>query len=174
MDTGENKKEINLTVRKAEERDIPRILAFYEAGRAHMRAEGNAVQWAGEDGPESKVPEDIRKGISYVVIDDAGQPRAVFAFIPGEDPTYRKITDGAWPDDEPYGTIHRIASDQKTKGILKTAVEYCLTQTDHLRIDTHEKNKTMRAALAKLGFRRAGIITVEDGTPRIAFYLTEE
>ncbi len=38
-----------------------------------------------------------------------------FAFILGEDPTYQQI-DGAWLNDQPYGTIHRIAGNGKIKG----------------------------------------------------------
>ena len=39
----------------------------------------------------------------------------------------------------------------------------------YIRIDTHEDNYVMQNALAKQGFRRCGIIYVEDGTTRIAY-----
>ena len=34
------------------------------------------------------------------------------------DPTYLYIEDGEWQNDESYVTIHRIASDQKVRGII--------------------------------------------------------
>ena len=40
---------------------------------------------------------------------------------------------------------------------------------DHLRIDTHQDNLPMQGAVAKAGFKRAGIVYVSDGTPRVAF-----
>ncbi len=40
---------------------------------------------------------------------------------------------------------------------------------DILKLDTHNDNKPMQNLLKKLGFVPCGIITVEDGTERIAF-----
>ena len=42
-------------------------------------------------------------------------------------------------------------------------------RADHLRIDTHQDNLPMQGAIAKAGFKRAGIVYVSDGTPRVAF-----
>lgn len=158
-----------LTVRHSRPEDLPDMLRIYELGRAHMRAEGNTSQWGASDRPEEKLENDIKTDISYVITDESGKICGTFAFFLGEDPTYAIIDDGSWPDNEPYGTIHRIASDQKTKGVLKAALDYCDTKTKNIRIDTHADNKTMQAAVAKQGFLRAGIIYVSDGTPRIAF-----
>ena len=80
------------------------------------------------------------------------------------------ISEGAWPDRLPYGTIHRIASDG-SGGILGTAVAYGKARSDYLRIDTHEDNHVMQHALGKQGFRRCGIIHIADGSPRIAYDL---
>lgn len=159
-----------LYVRHSTIEDLPAMHSLYALGREHMRAEGNTSQWGPGDDPDQKLENDIRTGISYVVIDDSGSICGTFAFIIGDDPTYTVIEDGSWPDSEPYGTIHRIASDQKTKGILKAALSYCDTEIKNIRIDTHADNKTMQAAAARQGFIRAGIIHVEDGTPRIAFF----
>ncbi len=81
------------------------------------------------------------------------------------------IEDGNWLSDEPYGTIHRIASDGTVSGVVKMAVEYCRKTILNLRIDTHEKNKTMQHVVEKIGFIRCGIIYLEDGSPRIAYQL---
>ena len=40
---------------------------------------------------------------------------------------------------------------------------------DHLRVDTHESNLTMRHAVEKCGFQYRGIIYEPDGTPRLAY-----
>ena len=78
------------------------------------------------------------------------------------------IDNGKWSSDHPYGTIHRIAGDG-SGGILHASVEYCLTKTDYLRIDTHADNRIMQGAIAKEGFTYCGIIYVEDGSPRLAY-----
>ena len=99
-----------------------------------------------------------------------GQMQAVFAFILGEDPTYKVIEDGQWLNDTlPYGTLHRLASAGESKGVGKAVVEWCLEHCESLRADTHADNKVMQHLLESEGFTRCGIIHVEDGTPRIAY-----
>ena len=95
---------------------------------------------------------------------------STFYFYIGEDPTYGVIEDGQWRSDTPYGTIHRIAVDG-SGGVLATAVAFGKTKINHLRIDTHHDNKIMQRAVAKYGFRRAGIIHLANGSPRIAYDL---
>ena len=41
----------------------------------------------------------------------------------------------------------------------------------NIRIDTHEKNASMRRMVEKNGFKKTGIIYVEDGSPRYAYQL---
>lgn len=99
-----------------------------------------------------------------------GRMQAVFAFVLGEDPTYKVIEDGQWLNDTlPYGTLHRLASAGESKGIGKAVVEWCLEHCESLRADTHADNKVMQHLLESEGFTRCGIIHVEDGTPRIAY-----
>ena len=90
-------------------------------------------------------------------------------FIVGEDPTYQKIEHGAWHSAETYGTIHRLASDGQAKGIAKICFDFCKTKCRYLRIDTHQDNKPMQAAILKYGFQKCGIIHVANGSERIAF-----
>jgi len=101
---------------------------------------------------------------------------AVFFYIAGADiePCYAGIEDGAWLDPSPYGVVHRIASDGSVKGAGSFCIRWAYEQCGHLRIDTHPDNKVMQGLLAKLGFRRCGIIhVVEDHDPRYAYELTE-
>ena len=158
-----------LTVRKSEKKDLSEIYRVVGAGRKFMRDHGNHVQWTESDAIEEKIPCDIEKGNSYVVTSENGMICGTFAFIIGEDPTYAVIEDGEWPDNEPYGTIHRIASDGRYHGILTAAVDFCRNLTDNLRIDTYLTNKTMQKCAVNAGFIYAGVIHVGDGTPRLAY-----
>lgn len=158
-----------MLIRKAEPRDLIHILKVYEIAREYMRKSGNPNQW-GTDKPKKELLEDdIRKGELFVGENEEGHICFVFAFILGEDPTYSYIEDGEWLSDKPYGTIHRIASDGTVSGVVRAAVDYCENTISNLRIDTHENNKTMQHVLDKLGFKRCGIIYIDDGTPRIAY-----
>lgn len=155
-----------MEIRKAEEGDIPSIMEIFECARKRMRLSGNMTQWVNYP-TEVIVMNDIAGGNLYAM-EETAQLCGVFAFILGEDPTYRKI-DGAWLNDEPYGTVHRIAGNGRTSGIFARCVEFCGRKTSNLRIDTHRDNHIMLHLLEKYGFKRCGIITVRDGTPRIAF-----
>ena len=96
----------------------------------------------------------------------------VFYFNQGTDiePTYRAIENGSWINDEPYGVVHRIASDGSVRGTGTFCLNWAYGQFRHLRIDTHPDNMTMQRLLAKLGFERRGIIYVlEDNYPRYAY-----
>ena len=94
---------------------------------------------------------------------------AVFTFFIGEEKNYQKIERGAWRSSKLYGTIHRVASSGKSRGITKGCFSYCLEQISYLRIDTHEKNISMQAALRSFGFQYCGVVHVEDGSSRLAF-----
>lgn len=158
-----------MTIRKATPCDLDEILRVYATAREYMRQSGNPTQWGTNKPQRSLLEDDIRKGELFVGENVDGHICFVFAFILGEDPTYSYIEDGSWLSDKPYGTIHRIASDGTASGVVKAATEFCTKTTSNLRIDTHENNKTMQHVLDKLGFKRCGIIYIDDGTPRIAY-----
>ena len=69
----------------------------------------------------------------------------------------------------PLVTIHRIAGSGAGKGIFRECLAYCLARIPNIRIDTHRDNAAMRHLLEKHGFRKCGVIYVEDGSPRIAY-----
>lgn len=157
-------------IRPALPGDIPAILRIYESARAFMRAHGNASQWAGGYPSRATVEEDIRRGECFVMTDGTDAPRAVFAFILGADPTYAVIEGGAWRNDEPYGTIHRIAGDGSVRGVVRRALAFCLQQAGNVRADTHADNLPMQQALLGCGFAYCGVIHLEDGSPRLAYH----
>ncbi len=157
-----------VTIRKSTLADAERISEIYAYAKSFMHSHGNPDQWNGEYPNMLEAEADAEKGIGYVMEED-GVIFAAFAFIIGPDPTYAVIEDGAWPNDEAYGTIHRIASDGSHKSVMKMASEFCSTLIRNVRIDTHKDNSYMLNALANLNFTRCGIIHLENGDPRIAF-----
>ena len=160
-------------IRKATLSDLIEILNIYAYARSFMAKNGNPNQW-GKITPEKELLiENINDGLLYVVEED-GVLQGVFYFNIEADPTYKIIKDGSWLNDAPYGVIHRIASAGKKKGILKTCLEFCLKQTNHIRIDTHEDNTVMQHLLNKYGFSKCGIIFLKNGAERIAYEYIEK
>ena len=135
-----------------------------------MASTGNPDQWqAGY--PDLCLEEDMEKGQLYVLTDEGDRPHAFFAFILGKEPAYAAI-DGAWLNDRPYGTIHRLGSDGTMKGVFTQCLDFCKTISPDIRADTHEKNLTMRHLLEKHGFVRCGTVNLElreGDTRRIAY-----
>ncbi len=157
-----------MTVILAQLSDVPRVMQIYDRARAFMRSLGNLTQWKNGYPSEAILKTDIAAGRCFLV--KMGENTCgVFTFSIGEEETYRYIEDGAWDSDKPYGVIHRLASSGEVRGVLDTALDYCLSQIDEIRVDTHADNAPMLGALKKRGFVRRGRIYVADGTPREAF-----
>ena len=155
-------------IRQATVQDIPEILRIYEAARAFMRRSGNMTQWSGGYPPEDIIRADITKNILRVMENETGHLYAVFALIPGDDPTYARI-EGAWKDTSPYATIHRAASDGTEHGVFRAMLDFARTQYNHLRADTHADNIPMQSCLQKNGFAYCGVIYLANGDPRRAY-----
>ena len=155
-------------IRQATVQDIPEILRIYGAARAFMRRSGNMTQWSGGYPSEDIVRADITKNILRVMENDTGHLYAVFALIPGDDPTYARI-EGAWKDTSPYATIHRAASDGTEHGVFRVMLDFARTQYNHLRADTHADNIPMQSCLQKNGFAYCGVIYLANGDPRRAY-----
>ena len=135
----------------------------------HLDVYKRQTQWGDNFPPQELLEEDIDSNRLFVYVVN-GQLLGVFAFILGVDPTYQVIEGGAWLNDTlPYGTIHRLASSGKSKGVASAVIEWCLEHCQSLRADTHADNQIMQHLLEKNGFTRCGIIHVADGTPRIAY-----
>lgn len=155
-----------MMVREAKIEDLERILEIYEIAKAFMRQTGNPHQWNSSYPDPKLLEEDINKHQLFVI--EESIIHCVFAFIIGDDPTYKKI-EGAWLDNSTYGTIHRIASDGVIHQVFKKAVDFCSERCAHLRADTHKDNKVMQKVILRNGFKETGIIYIADGTPRIAY-----
>lgn len=161
--------EPSIKIRKSTTEDLSQIIPIFESARTYMRLNGNLNQWSEGYPGERDIIEDISEGNSYIGIDLDGETVMTFAFIIGPDPTYKNIYEGNWLNNDEYGTIHRIASNGKVRGVLKAACDYGFQKVRNIRIDTHEANFPMLRALNDLGFVKCGIINCRDGSPRIAF-----
>ncbi len=155
-------------IRLAKLNELNEILAVYETARGFMRKTGNPTQWNGGYPQKEVLIEDINKEQLYVLVND-DEIHGVFAFIKGEDPTYNYIENGNWFSDSEYYAVHRVASAGKSKGVLKTCLDYCKGYKLNLRIDTHSDNRVMQHLLIKNGFIKCGTIYLANGDPRIAF-----
>ena len=159
-------KNAHIRIRNAKSEDLDEIMEIYRRARLFMAESGNPSQWGGEYPSRNLLEQDILHSRLFVC--EKEEILGVFAFIIGEDPTYLKI-DGKWLNDEPYGTIHRIASSGASRNITSICIDWCSQYSSNLRCDTHEDNKIMQHLLEKNDFKRCGIIYLANGSPRIAY-----
>lgn len=169
----------NMLIERAREEDLPALLCIYEKAREFMRASGNESQWQNCYPGEELIKEDIREKRLFVVRStedgtantSGGAVHGAFMFYIGDDTSYAYIEDGDWLSLEPYGVIHRVASDGQIRGMMRAVVNYCKGKIQHLRIDTHADNHFMQMKILENGFVRCGIVYMEDGSPRTAYEL---
>lgn len=161
-----------MNIRHATMADLECIMQLIEEGRKKMIAQGNVNQWKKGHPSRELIEGDIRRQASYVMTESDGRVVATFALVPGPDPTYAEIYDGAWLNDRPYYVVHRVASAPGIRGVMRSVLDYAFAQTDTVRVDTHADNQTMQSLLRKYGFQYCGIIHLANGDPRLAFQLT--
>lgn len=157
-----------LTIRHGHMEDLDDIMRVYATARTFMAENGNPNQWGTSFPPADLIIDYIQKDQLYVV-EEGGAIHGAFAFFIGPDPLYAVITEGEWASDDPYGAIHRVASDGQIKGMVSEMFNFCENHISHLRIDTHEDNSVMRYLIKKHNFKRRGMVKAVDGTPRIAY-----
>lgn len=157
-----------MTIRVSTEQDIPRMMEIFAIARRFMAETGNPNQWADKYPSKEKLIDDINNGDSFVCIEDE-RIVATFLLRGGKDPTYDTIYNGQWKNDNPYATIHRIASSGEVKGIFNVVMKYALQLYDTIRIDTHRDNKVMQHTIQKADFKYCGIIHCWNGDERLAY-----
>lgn len=160
-------------VRPAAPADVERISEIYARARVFMAESGNPGQWGEGEPSKEVIKRDIERGNCYV-LETENAIEAVFAYIEGEDPTYREIAEGAWKQEGAYGTIHRLASAGNRRGVAALCFDWCMGKAmvhgcASLRADTHADNRPMQRAFAGAGFVRCGVIYLENGAPRLAY-----
>ena len=158
-----------MEIRKSNRNDLEDILKIYESARKYMLGNGNPNQWGNYYPDEKTIIMDIENNYHFVCVDNK-LPVACFAFIEGDDPTYKKIINGEWLDNNSYATIHRIAALEQGKGIGSICIDWCFSRHKNIRIDTHKSNIPMQRLLMKKGFRYCGIIFTLKGDERLAFH----
>ena len=157
-----------MIIRKTDKTDIKEASAIYDIARAFMKASGNPNQWSSGRPNAEDIKRDIDEGCSYV-IEENGELIAIFYFRIGKDKTYDEIYEGDWLNSEPYAVIHRVAVKHSGKGLAGKIFDWCFSRFPNLKIDTHRDNIPMQHSLEKAGFKRCGIIHLENGEKRIAY-----
>ena len=158
---------LNRIIREARPTDIPEVMKVMDAAKKIMRQSGNMHQW-GEGYPsEAVIMADIERKGGFVIEDDdddgerpsSSKIVGYFAFLQSPEPTYARIYEGKWLDDErPYHVVHRIASLPDAHGIFCSIMDFCFSHDPNIRIDTHRDNRIMQHNIAKHGFTYCGII----------------
>lgn len=169
-----------ITIQKTDEKDLDRIEELFTQAKQFLK-QHHINQWQTEipTGYPSRneVKQDIQKDGAYSLMH--GDKVIGYSFIQNiDDPTYHKIDNGKWLNEEPYVVIHRTCIDTSYKGkglssifVIK-AKEICADKNLHsIRVDTHPDNIYMQKMLEKNGFIKCGIIHVYDGTERYAYQL---
>ena len=158
-----------MEIRKTRMEELNQVMEIYARARRFMAEHDNPTQWGQNKPSREQIQNDIRAEKSYVCVED-DQLAAVFYFAKEADPTYAKIYEGQWLNEEDYAVVHRIASAGITKGAGSFCMNWACTQAENVRIDTHENNYVMQNMLTKNGFVHCGTIYLEDGEPRLAFH----
>lgn len=156
-----------MQIRKTLPEDLPFIDPIFDECRAYMVAQGNPTQWDANYPTSAVVAADIKQGHGYVCVNDEGKVIASFALGTYE-PEYDRMRAGAWRSNEPYVVVHRMGALPQ-QGAGQFIFAWLMERYDHIRIDTHENNKTMCHILGKLGFVRTGVVTYEGYGDRICF-----
>jgi len=148
-----------MKVRLAEKKDLDRIMEIYDIAKHFMAEHDNPTQWPFDRPYPTRelLEKDIDMNKLYVVYED-NNIYGVFALVAGNDPSYEYLIEGSWPNNEPYSTIHRIASSQEKKGVAKTAFDFAKTKSNNLRIDTHQDNYVMQNASQKNDFKYCAMV----------------
>lgn len=157
-----------MNIRKTKPEELKLLLALYARARVFMAEHGNAGQWGNSYPEKALVEADIESGSSYVC-EEEGRIAAAFFFSLEPDPCYERIEGGRWLNEKPYGVVHRITSDGKTKGAASFCLSWAFEQCGNLKIDTHRDNYVMKNLLEKNGFTYCGIVYMEDQTERMAY-----
>ena len=161
--------DMNRIIREARPTDMTDIMKVMDAAKKIMRQSGNMHQW-GEGYPsEAVIMADMERNGGFVIEDD-GKTVGYFAFLSSPEPTYAKIDEGKWLNDElPYHVVHRIASYPDVHGIFSNIMDFCFSKDQNIRIDTHRDNAIMQHNIAKHGFTYCGIIYLANGDERLAY-----
>ena len=162
------------TIREARPTDMTEIMKVMDAAKKIMRQSGNMHQWIDGYPSEAVISADMERNGGFVIVED-GKIVGYFAFLASPEPTYARIYEGKWLDDErPYHVVHRIASYPDTHGIFSCIMDFCFSKDTNIRIDTHRDNIIMQHNILKHDFTYCGIIYLASGDERLAYQKLKE
>ena len=154
--------------------NVEDIMEIIKKAQLYFKEQG-IDQWQNNYPNEESIKLDIKENQSYVLI-NKDEVIATAALTFQREDVYENIQNGKWLNNEDYAAIHRIAVDdsQKGKGIAGRMIEklekVCKDKSIYnIKVDTHEKNKSMQKLLKKSGFEYCGIIYQSEDEPRVAF-----
>lgn len=165
---------MDIPYRKAELRDLSRVMEIIEDGRAFLKPQAGG-QWQDGYPNEETLREDIELGQLYAALDPSGEIAAVAAFTYYEK-DYDALYEGHWLTDRPYMVLHRIAVKSSLRGngygnTLFQIFEHVAKDQGYtsLRIDTHENNVVMRHLLERNGYIYCGRAILTPNKDRMVF-----
>jgi hypothetical protein len=162
------------TIREARPTDMTEIMKVLDAAKKIMRQSGNMHQWIDGYPSEAVISADMERNGGFVIVED-DKIVGYFAFLASPEPTYARIYEGKWLDDErPYHVVHRIASYPDTHGIFSCIMDFCFSKDTNIRIDTHRDNIIMQHNILKHDFTYCGIIYLASGDERLAYQKLKE
>lgn len=160
--------------RKGRLEDIDTIHDIIKQAQEYFKNNG-INQWQNNYPNLESIHQDINNDLNYVLTDDDKVLATVSVIYDGEK-TYDNIYKGKWLTEGSYAAIHRIAVDEKAKGlglasrIIKNIEDLCFKKGfSSIRVDTHKDNLSMQRMLDKNGFIYCGIIYLENGDERVAY-----
>ncbi|KZK36240.1 GNAT family N-acetyltransferase [Lactococcus taiwanensis] len=165
-------------LRQAGPKDLRAIMAIIQEARLFL-ANSGSDQWQGVYPAVADIEHDFEQAQGYVLVVD--QVIAGYcALIPGEDPAYTQIKNGAWSNPNlDYIAIHRIALADAFRGraltrYLFTAIFSLMTAQGYrdFRVDTHPLNQVMQRVFEREGFIQKGLVEIEG--ERLAYQLEVE
>ena len=155
-----------ITHRLATEADLPTVMEIVKQARNALRR-ARVDQWQGENPTEEIFRADIARGELYVLVYE-DMVAGLFTLSALPEQCYDALTDGKWHYDGPYCVLHRNAlrADFRGTGAAETLMRAVEEESRSrgavaVRVDTHRKNKPMRALLERSGYRYAGNVLVE-------------
>jgi hypothetical protein len=161
-------------IREASPTDMKEIMKVLDAAKKIMRQSGNMHQWIDGYPSEAVISADMERNGGFVIVED-DKIVGYFAFLASPEPTYARIYEGKWLDDErPYHVVHRIASYPDTHGIFSCIMDFCFSKDTNIRIDTHRDNIIMQHNILKHDFTYCGIIYLASGDERLAYQKLKE
>lgn len=155
------------TLEVAQQEDCNVCNDIINMGREFQREQG-FVQWTDDYPNKNTIWNDIKSKTGYVVKIDGVIAGYMCIDFNGE-PAYENI-DGKWRTEDAYAVVHRMAFDQKFRGIGLTGItlnliEKLCIQNDirTIRVDTDFPNKRMQHILKSNGFENCGTINFQGG-----------